>query len=86
MITESLMPLAASSTGSLWLITAGIVVVAALLAAFIVGSRRAARRRVPTPSARPQTPGTTRAPQSGDGWQTPAADPEQGHPRRPDND
>lgn len=85
MINAAETSLAASSTGSLWLIVAGVVIVAGLLAAFIVGSRRSARRRISTSVQDPaQVPrgGTADPAQRGDGWQTPDDDPDQGNPHR----
>ncbi|MER5876150.1 DUF6479 family protein [Streptomyces sp. NPDC001910] len=84
MINEAQFTLAASSTGPLWLIVAGVVVVAGLLTAFIVGSRRASRRRISTAAPHPtQAAAATADPaRRGDGWQTPEGDPEQGHPHR----
>ncbi|MET7386843.1 DUF6479 family protein [Streptomyces sp. NPDC005385] len=84
MINEAETSLAASSTGSLWLIVAGVVVVAGLLAAFLIGSRRASRRRISTPVQDPsRVPrGTAEPAQRGDGWQTPDDDPDQGNPHR----
>ncbi|MFD6554734.1 DUF6479 family protein [Streptomyces sp. NPDC058398] len=73
-----------SSAGALWLTAAGVAVVAVLIAAFVVGGRRAARRKVSTPG-----PGAEQArrvladpAQRGEGWSTPDDDPEQGRPRR----
>ncbi|MCX5134782.1 MULTISPECIES: DUF6479 family protein [unclassified Streptomyces] len=84
MINAAETTLAASSTGALWLIVAGVVIVVGLLVAFFVGSRRSARRQISTPVQDPaQMPhGTADPAQRGDGWQTPEGDPEQGHPRR----
>ncbi|MET7740893.1 DUF6479 family protein [Streptomyces sp. NPDC005385] len=77
--------LAFSSAGVLWVTVAGVIVVAILLAAFVLGSRRTAERRVsaPTPSA-PQAAEARRQmedpPRSGADWSTPDDDPEQGRP------
>ncbi|MGW6491868.1 hypothetical protein [Streptomyces sp. NPDC055056] len=79
--------LALSSAG-IWLVTvAGLFVVAILLVAFVLGSRRSAGHRKPT-----QEPSATQAaqarremedpPRHGDGWSTPDDDPGQGHPHR----
>ncbi|MEY2244530.1 DUF6479 family protein [Streptomyces sp. BF23-18] len=84
MIDEAQTMLAVSSAGALWLTAAGVAVVAVLIAAFVVGGRRAARRKVSTPG-----PGAEQArrvladpAQRGEGWSTPDDDPEQGRPRR----
>ncbi|MEU3739969.1 DUF6479 family protein [Streptomyces sp. NPDC032198] len=70
--------LALEGGGSLIFLIVGIAVVAGLLAMFISGRRRAARRTEPTaPSHR--TPPSGEA-QRGETWQTPDDDPEQGHP------
>ncbi|MFE5141264.1 hypothetical protein ACFRDV_26955 [Streptomyces fagopyri] len=83
MIDKTNVMLAISSTGALWLTLIGVVLVALLVAAFVVGSRRAAVRRVSTP-----TPAGARArkdlanpAQRGAGWSTLDDDPEQGHHR-----
>jgi hypothetical protein len=84
MIDEAQTMLAVSSVGVLWLTVAGVAVVAVLIAAFVVGGRRAAQRKVST-----SAPGVEQArrnladpAQRGEGWSTPDDDPEQGHPRR----
>lgn len=87
MITASHTVLALSSAG-VWLVAvAGIFIVAVLLIAFVMGSRRSAGHRKPTqePSA-PQVAEARREmenpPQSGADWRTPDDDPDQGHPHR----
>ncbi|MEV6019182.1 MULTISPECIES: DUF6479 family protein [unclassified Streptomyces] len=84
MINEANTVLALSSMGALWLTVAGVAVVAVLIAAFVVGGRRAARRKVSTPA--PRTAEAHRAladpARRGAGWSTPDDDPEQGHPHR----
>ncbi|MER5472590.1 DUF6479 family protein [Streptomyces sp. NPDC002935] len=84
MIDEAHTILAVSSAGALWLAVAGVAVVAILVAAFVVGSRRAARRKIST-----SAPGAAQARRDladparrGAGWSTPDDDPEQGHPHR----
>ncbi|WP_326593112.1 DUF6479 family protein [Streptomyces sp. NBC_01294] len=71
-------PLAATASSSLFLIIAGVIVAALLIASFWYGTRRVARRR--DPGARPaeQSP---QAQARQDAWQTPddSADPQ--HPR-----
>ncbi|MET9902864.1 DUF6479 family protein [Streptomyces sp. NPDC006446] len=84
MIDEAHTILAVSSAGALGLIAAGVAVVAVLIAAFVVGSRRSARRRVSTPApkvaqVRQEVADPARR---GEGWSTPDDDPEQGHPHR----
>ncbi|MBT2449780.1 hypothetical protein J7F03_22420 [Streptomyces sp. ISL-43] len=71
-------PLAATGSSSLFLIIAGVIVAALLIAAFCYGTRRTARRS--DPGARPadQSP-QARARQNS--WHTPEDDPEQQHPR-----
>ncbi|WP_143041294.1 DUF6479 family protein [Streptomyces indicus] len=75
--------LAASSTASLWLIIVGVILVLMLLGMFLMGQRRAARRRRSQPGTTSgRSPGSTdRQAQRGEGWQTPDDDPEQGNPR-----
>lgn len=84
MINQAQFTMAATSTGPLWLIVAGVVVVAGLLAAFLIGSRRTARRQISTAVPHPtQTAAPAADPaRRGEGWQTPEDDPEQGHPHR----
>ncbi|MFF3614829.1 DUF6479 family protein [Streptomyces sp. NPDC002580] len=77
--------LAVSSQGALWLIVAGVAVAALLIAAFVIGTRRAARRSGSTPvpgdaTVRQAQKDLADPPRSGEGWSTPDADPEQGHP------
>ncbi|MFC9847975.1 DUF6479 family protein [Streptomyces sp. NPDC060223] len=60
--------LAAESSASLFLIVAGVVVVALLIGAFWYGSRRAANRR--TPGAHPAGERPQAAPRQ-DSWTTP---------------
>lgn len=79
MQTHSQTVLAVEGGGSLIFLIVGVVVVAGLLAMFISGRRRAARRTEPTTSPH-RTPRSGEA-QRGDTWQTPDDDPEQGHPR-----
>lgn len=64
----SSLPLAASGSSSLFLIVAGLVVVALLISAFWYGSRRAAARK--DPGARPADQGP-RARARQDSWKTP---------------
>ncbi|MFE2537818.1 DUF6479 family protein [Streptomyces sp. NPDC059371] len=84
MIDKTHTVLALSSVGALWLTVAGVAVVVVLVAAFVVGGRRATRRKVSTPV--PNTAQVRRAladpAQRGEGWSTPDDDPEQGRPRR----
>ncbi|MGW6316422.1 DUF6479 family protein [Streptomyces sp. NPDC055099] len=79
MSTHNYTVLAAEGGGSLVFVVVGLAVVLGLLAMFISGRRRTARRTSPT---RPSH--TARSPhgeaQRGITWQTPADDPEQGHP------
>ncbi|MFH8394468.1 DUF6479 family protein [Streptomyces sp. NPDC018036] len=84
MISGTQPVLALSSTGALWLMLAGIVLVVLLLAAFFVGSRHSARRRVSTstPQAAQARREVADPARRGDGWSTPEDDPEQGHPHR----
>lgn len=56
MINEAQTMLAVSSAGALWLTAAGVAVVAVLIAAFVVGGRRAAQRKVSTPVRGPNRP------------------------------
>ncbi|WJV50536.1 DUF6479 family protein [Streptomyces flavofungini] len=72
--------LAASGSTSLALIIVGIVVVLGLLAMFVAGRRRAARRTRSTPAHGGRPPGAET--QRGDTWQTPDDDPDQGNPHR----
>ncbi|MEU7335616.1 DUF6479 family protein [Streptomyces sp. NPDC007074] len=83
MIDETHVTLAFSSTGALWLTLLGVVLVALLIAAFVVGSRRAAQRRVSTPTAAGAQARRDLADpaQRGAGWSTLDDDPEQGHHR-----
>ncbi|MFD8565549.1 DUF6479 family protein [Streptomyces sp. NPDC057694] len=71
--------LAASLSPGLILVAVGVVIVVALVLAFVVGRRRTARRtEISTP---PVQPGPTEDPaRRGTGWQTPDDDPDQGHP------
>jgi hypothetical protein len=74
---------AASYTGALWLMAAGIAVVVVLVVAFFIGTRRSARRRSINPSQAAQARRDLADPaHRGDGWSTPDDDPEQGHPHR----
>ncbi|MFD8735963.1 DUF6479 family protein [Streptomyces sp. NPDC059618] len=84
MINEANTVLALSSTGALWLTVAGVAVVAVLIAAFVVGGRRVARREVSTPAPRRAEAHRALADPArrGEGWSTPDDDPEQGHPHR----
>ncbi|MCX4993302.1 MULTISPECIES: DUF6479 family protein [unclassified Streptomyces] len=84
MIDEAHTILAVSSAGALWLMVAGVAVVAVLIAAFVIGSRRSARRRVstPAPKAAQVRQEVADPARRGEGWSTPDDDPEQGHPRR----
>ncbi|WP_143661151.1 DUF6479 family protein [Streptomyces sp. M41(2017)] len=87
MIAETQTVLAFSSAGVLWVTVAGVFVVAILLAAFVLGSRRTAERRAsaPTPPG-PQVAEARRQMEdprrSGADWSTPDDDPEQGRPHR----
>ncbi|MEU6676379.1 hypothetical protein [Streptomyces sp. NPDC046925] len=78
MQTHSYTVLAVEGGGSLVFILVGVAVVIGLLAMFVSGRRRAARRRPSTP-ARHATPASGEA-QRGTTWQTPDDDPDQGHP------
>ncbi|MGW7437640.1 DUF6479 family protein [Streptomyces sp. NPDC054849] len=71
-------PLAATVSSSLFLIIAGVIVAALLIAAFWYGTRRLSRRR--DPGARPAEQ-NLQAQARQDSWQTPddSADPQ--HPR-----
>ncbi|MER5884892.1 DUF6479 family protein [Streptomyces sp. NPDC001941] len=72
--------LASSSSTSLWLIVIGVVVVVALLAAFVYGSRRTRQRAARDVRA---DPAAGSAPdQRGKSWQTIDDDPDQGNPHR----
>ncbi|MER7983623.1 DUF6479 family protein [Streptomyces sp. NPDC095817] len=73
---------AASYTGALWLMVAGIVVVVGLLVGFFIGTRRSSRRQVstPPPHAAQARPDLTDPARRGEGWSTPDDDPEHGHP------
>ncbi|MGW3819829.1 DUF6479 family protein [Streptomyces sp. NPDC005046] len=82
MIDEAHTILAVSSAGALWLTVAGVAVVAVLVAAFVVGSRHAARRKVSTPGAAQARRDLADPARRGAGWSTPDDDPEQGHPHR----
>ncbi|WP_392961242.1 DUF6479 family protein [Streptomyces sp. LN245] len=84
MIDEAHTLLAISSVGALWLTAAGIAVVAVLIAAFVVGSRRVASRRpsTPAPGAEQARRALADPAQRGEGWSTPDDDPEQGSPHR----
>jgi hypothetical protein len=79
MHTHSHIVLAAGGGGSLVFIVVGVVVVVGLLAMFVSGRRRAARRTEPTRPAPGADLGSDDA-QRGTAWQTPDDDPEQGHP------
>ncbi|MEU6394070.1 DUF6479 family protein [Streptomyces sp. NPDC046939] len=81
MHTHSQIVLAAEGGGSLVFIVVGLVVVLGLLAMFITGRRRAARRTQPSRPA-PGTPAEGAEAQRGTTWQTPGDDPDQGHPHR----
>ncbi|GGV26356.1 hypothetical protein GCM10010277_07910 [Streptomyces longisporoflavus] len=80
MQTHSYTVLAVEGGGSLVFVVVGLVVVIGLLAMFVSGRRRAARRRPSTP-APPATPASGEA-QRGTTWQTPDDDPAQGRPHR----
>lgn len=62
------MPLAASTSPSVFLILAGVVIVALLVSAFLYGAKRAAARK--DPGARPSDQGPAARARS-DSWQTP---------------
>ncbi|WP_367046198.1 hypothetical protein [Streptomyces sp. Je 1-332] len=81
MHTHSHTVLAASGGASLLLILVGVVVVVGLLAMFIAGKRRAARRSRSGPPAHGANPTGGEA-QRGSAWQTPDDDPDQGNPHR----
>ncbi|MBJ3811722.1 DUF6479 family protein [Streptomyces flavofungini] len=81
MHTHSNIVLAASSGASLALILVGVVVVLGLIAMFIAGRRRAARRTRSSTPAHGAGPASGEA-QRGDTWQAPDDDPEQGNPHR----
>ncbi|KAB1988272.1 DUF6479 family protein [Streptomyces triticiradicis] len=86
MVTEAHTVLASSSAGILWP-AVGVLIVAVLLAAFLMGHRNSARRRRSAPDpASPQVQQARREmqdpPRQGEGWSTPDEDPEQGHPHR----
>ncbi|MFJ9038858.1 DUF6479 family protein [Streptomyces sp. NPDC102406] len=79
MHTHSHIVLAAEGGGSLVFLVVGVVVVLGLLAMFVSGRRRAARRTEPSRPAPGARPGSDEA-QRGTTWQTPDDDPDQGHP------
>lgn len=79
MRTHSHTVLAASGGASLALIVVGVVVVVGLIAMFVAGRRRAARRTQSSTPAHGATPTGGEA-QRGDTWQTPDDDPDQGSP------
>ncbi|MFC8124813.1 DUF6479 family protein [Streptomyces sp. NPDC057302] len=79
MHTHSYTVLAVEGGGSLIFMVVGIVVVLGLLAMFVSGRRRAARRTGPTTPAR-RTDQVSGEGQRGTTWQTPDDDPDQGHP------
>ncbi|MGW6059054.1 DUF6479 family protein [Streptomyces sp. NPDC055189] len=79
MQTHSYTVLAVEGGGSLVFIVVGLIVVIGLLAMFISGRRRAARRTEPTKPAQAAAPVSGEA-QRGTTWQTPDDDPDQGHP------
>ncbi|MFF1595557.1 DUF6479 family protein [Streptomyces sp. NPDC058286] len=81
MHTHSSTVLAIEGGSSLLFLIVGIVVVLGLLAMFVSGRRRAARRTGPTTPAPGTDPGSEEA-QHGTTWQTPDDDPEQGHRHR----
>ncbi|WJV51114.1 DUF6479 family protein [Streptomyces flavofungini] len=72
--------MAASGSTSPALIIVGIVVVLGLLAMFVAGRRRAARRTRSTPAHGGRPPGAEIP--RGDTWQSPDDDPDQGDPHR----
>ncbi|MFH8484998.1 DUF6479 family protein [Streptomyces longisporoflavus] len=73
--------LALEGGGSLIFPIVGLAVVLGLLAMFVSGRRRAARRTQPSKPAHTPKPASGEA-QRGTTWQTPDDDPEQGHPHR----
>ncbi|MFC9617421.1 MULTISPECIES: DUF6479 family protein [unclassified Streptomyces] len=73
--------LAVEGGSSLLFLIVGIIVVLGLLAMFVSGRRRAARRTEPSTPAPGTAPGSEEA-QHGTTWQTRDDDPEQGHPHR----
>ncbi|MEU8951061.1 DUF6479 family protein [Streptomyces sp. NPDC048489] len=74
----------ASYGGALWLMAAGIGVVVILVVAFFVGTRHSSQRRIskPAPQASQARRDMSDPARKGEGWSTPDADPEQGHPHR----
>lgn len=79
MHTHSYTVLAVEGGGSLIFIIVGFAVVIGLLAMFVSGRRRAARRTEPTTPPQGANPPHGEA-QRGTTWQTPDDDPDQGHP------
>ncbi|MEV6757498.1 DUF6479 family protein [Streptomyces sp. NPDC051214] len=79
MRTHSYTVLAVEGGGSLIFIIVGLAVVIGLLAMFVSGRRRAARRTEPTTPPHNVDPPSGEA-QRGTTWQTPDDDPDQGHP------
>ncbi|WP_037623634.1 DUF6479 family protein [Streptomyces aureus] len=78
--------LAFSTAGGLWLLV-GVVVIAVILAAFLLGHRRTAERHKSASTPSPAQVEQARKaiedpPQHGKEWSTPDEDPEQGHPHR----
>ncbi|MGW6062023.1 DUF6479 family protein [Streptomyces sp. NPDC055189] len=81
MHTHSQTVLAASAGSSLIMVVVGVVVVLGLLAMFVSGRRRAARRTQSSTPAHGAGPVSGEA-QHGTTWQTPDDDADQGRPHR----